>query len=175
MLIRNYGLFWRREWVFWGRGKNAGHLNGVPADAITAQPINFRMQQGVYVLYDENFRMVYVGQAGVGDKQRLLDRLKQHTKDQLADRWNRLSWFGVRSVNASGKLHVEKSAAHPKLSDILNHIEAILIVAAEPPHNRQGGRFGKGVKQYLQVRDKDHLGPEVADMIKDLWGRANSQ
>jgi hypothetical protein len=30
--------------------------------------------------------MVYVGQAGANDQQRLFDRLKQHTRDQLSDR-----------------------------------------------------------------------------------------
>ena len=76
------------------------------------QPKNLllREQAGVYVLYDDNFRLVDVGQAGA------------------------------------------LGAARPfiKSGDILNHIEAILISAAEPPHNRQGGRFGEAVEQSLQ-------------------------
>lgn len=127
MLIRNYGLFWRREWVWWGHPRNAGHLKGVRPTAVTAEPVDFRRQQGVYVLYDSNFRVIYVGQAGANDKWRLFDRLKQHTEDQLADRWSRFSWFGVRDVNQNGSLHAENAAAHPALSDVLNHIEATLL------------------------------------------------
>jgi hypothetical protein len=136
---------------------------------LTSDAVDFRQQQGVYVLYDENFRIVYVGQAGANDQQRLFDRLKQHTKDTLADRWNKFSWFGVRAVNANGALRAEATAAHPSLGDVLNHIEAILIAAAEPPHNRQGGRFGEDVEQYLQYRDTDQLGPELVEMIRELW------
>jgi hypothetical protein len=169
MLIKNYGLFWKRDWVFWGRGNNAGHLKGVLSKAVRDDPVDFRPQQGVYVLYDSSFRLVYVGQAGANDQQRLFDRLKQHTKDQLADRWAKFSWFGVRSVNNTGELRAEAAASHPLLGDVLNHIEAILIASAEPAHNRQGGRFGDDVEQYLQYRDEDQLGPEVPEMIRDLW------
>ena len=173
MLVKNYGLFWRRDWIHWGKGKNPGHLKGVWSKAKTSDTIDFRYQQGVYVLYDENFRMVYVGQAGANDKWRLFDRLKDHTKDPLADRWSKFSWFGVRGVNKTGKLSAENVAAHPLLRDVLNHIEAILIAAAEPAHNRQGGRFGENVKQFLQYRDKDNLGPEVSEMVRDLWNDRN--
>lgn len=167
MLIKNYGLFWRREWIFWGRGRNAGHLRGRKSP--TAEPVDFRYQQGVYVLYDSNFRLVYVGQAGANDQQRLFGRLYQHRTDQLADRWERFSWFGVRAVNRDSTLRAEAEAAHPTLGDVLNHIEAILISASEPPHNRQGGRFGAEVHNYLQFRDDENLGPELDDMIRDIW------
>lgn len=171
MLIHNYGLFWRREHVFWGRGSNAGHLKGVLASARTADPVDFRDQQGIYVLYDDNFRLVYVGQAGSGDQSRLFNRLKRHTKDPLSDRWSKFSWFGVRGVRQDGRLCAENVAAHPRLSEVLDHIEAVLIAAAEPPHNRQGGRFGDNVDQYLQYRDEDSLGPGVPQMIRELWGK----
>lgn len=169
MLIHNYGLFWRRAWIFWGRGgHNAGHLNGVPSTATTSDPVDFRYQQGVYVLYDENFEIVYIGQAGNGNH-RLFDRLNDHTKDALAERWSRFSWFGIRQVNKDGSLRVEKNDAKAKVSDVLNHIEAILISAAEPPHNRQSGRFGKKVQQYIQDRDEINLGPEQEEMIREIW------
>lgn len=170
MLIHNYGLFWRADHVFWGRSgpDGSGHLKGVEAKNRTSNPVDFREQQGVYVLYDEGFKLLYVGQAGANDKQRLFDRLKQHTRDQLADRWSRFSWFGTRSVNNSGELKALKSAAHPTVGEVLNHIEAILISAAEPPHNRQGGRFGEDVEQYLQYRD-ERLGPEAGDMLRQIW------
>ena len=94
MLVHNYGLFWRRYDVFWGRPNVPGRLDGVPAKETLAKPIDFREQAGVYVLYDDNFRLVYVGQAGAGN-QFLFSRLKHHRRDALADRWTRFSWFGI--------------------------------------------------------------------------------
>ncbi len=168
MLINNYGLFWRLDQVFWGWQNRNGHLNGRIASSQSSPLVDFREQQGVYVLYDDSFQIVYVGQAGAGENQRLFDRLKQHTRDQLAERWSRFSWFGIRPITKAGKLRVEKMAAHPPISDVLDHIEAILITAAEPKHNRQGGRFGEGVHQYLQYRD-ELLGPDLDTMVYELW------
>lgn len=170
MLIHNYGLFWRRNDVFWGRPRVKGHLMGVPAKETSAVPVDFREQAGVYVLYDDNFRLVYVGQAGSGN-QYLFNRLKSHRKDALADRWTRFSWFGLKWAKQKGEL--SKGAAQPliKASDVLNHIEAILISATEPPHNRQGGRFGDSVTQYLQYRDNEALGLDADSMVKELWKR----
>jgi len=119
MLIHNYGLFWRRSDVFWGRPKVNGHLKGFSAKQIKSNPVDFRDQQGVYILYDDNFKIVYVGQSGNGS-QRLFLRLKQHKRDALAERWSRFSWFGIRSVLNSGKLSADKQAAHPKIGEILN-------------------------------------------------------
>jgi hypothetical protein len=168
MLIKNYGLFWRLDQIFWGWQGVSGHLRGVASWNKTATPVDFRYQQGVYVLYDQTFRMIYVGQAGANDENRLFDRLKQHTRDQLADRWSRFSWFGVRSVNQTGLLRAENIAVHSDMTDVLNHIEGVLIASSEPPHNRQGGRFGDQVEQYLQERD-ERLGPEPHKMIYDIW------
>jgi hypothetical protein len=169
MLVKNYGLFWKREHVFFGRPKVAGHLKGIAAKNRSWDPIDFREQQGVYALYDNAFRLVYVGQAGANDQQRLFDRLRQHTRDQLADRWTKFSWFGIRAVNNNGTLRVENLAAHPTTGDVLNHIEAVLISVAEPAHNRQGGRFGDEVEQFLQHHDVDQVGPDLHEMVFDMW------
>lgn len=167
MLIKNYGLFWSEEDVFWGAGSNAGTLYGVPAKNLTADYVDFREQSGVYVLYAD-YQMVYVGQAGAGN-QKLFSRLKQHTRDALAGRWNQFSWFGIRKVNSStGKLAAEADGKHSTHAEVLNHIEAILIHAAEPKQNRQGGRFGEDVFQYLQRRD-ENLGPTTEEMIYQMW------
>jgi len=166
MLIQNYGLFWREKDVFWGRGSIPGCLLGVLATNTTADPIDFREQSGVYVLYAE-YVMVYVGQAGSGD-QRLFGRLKQHKRDALAGRWNQFSWFGTRRVLGNGDLSVDVEGKLATTVEVLNQIEAILIHSSEPKHNRQGGRFGEGVGQYLQSRN-DLLGPTVEEMIHELW------
>ena len=50
-LIRNYGLFWKAEDVFWGAGSQPGKLKGVLSTQLTSDPIDFRNQRGIYVLY----------------------------------------------------------------------------------------------------------------------------
>ena len=170
MLIKNYGLFWKREFVFWGSPgiPQPGRLLGLWAAGRRVGIFDFRDQQGIYVLYDSNFRIVYVGQTGAGDS-RLLHRLRQHTRDQLADRWERFSWFGLRYVTEEGELGPVVEDVESTVSDVLNHIEAILIAAAEPPKNLRGGNFGSEVEQYLQQRDEENLGPSTNQMIQTLY------
>ncbi len=136
-IIKSYGLFWSIDHVFWGRGKQKGELLGVPSRATSSEPVDFRRQIGIYVLYSGH-QMIYVGQTGAGN-QRLLARLKAHRSDFLANRWNRFSWFGLRKVLTTGKLSTENTKAGAKLSVVLNHIEAVLIAAVEPTLNKQGG------------------------------------
>ena len=123
MLIQNYGLFWRRAWIHWGRGNSAGHLKGTRVSAKTEDPVDFRNQQGVYCLHDESFRLVYVGQAGGKNTQRLFIRLKQHREDAISERWTKFSWFGVRKVIGQGALKAEKNTAHPKIQDVLTTLK----------------------------------------------------
>jgi hypothetical protein len=175
MLIRNYGLFWRRDNVHWGAGKNAGHLKGRRANEKSAGEVDFREQQGVYVLYDDSFRIVYIGQSGAKND-RLFSRIKRHTWDQLAARWTKFSWFGIREVDYDkNELMKELVEFKTNINGLLNHIEAILITAAEPPHNRQGGRFGADVEQFLQWRDEVNLGPTPERMLKELHKRLVQQ
>jgi hypothetical protein len=165
-MIQTIGLFWRPDQIFWGAGSKPGKLLGVPASSTTSPPIDFREQSGIYVLYSE-FHPIYVGQAGSGN-QKLFARLKQHRTDDLSERWDRFSWFGLRRVLGSGDLSKENLATHPALSVVLNHMDAVLIHAMEPAHNRQGGRFGDQVERYLQIRDS-RLGPTPEEMLRHLW------
>lgn len=164
-LITSVGLFWHADAVFWGSQKKPGSLLGRPAKKKRDGSTDFRDQVGIYVLYAD-YAIVYAGQTGSGS-QKLLYRLRQHRSDDLAERWNRFSWFGVRRVLGGGKLSKEKSAFHPSLPTVLNHVEAVLIHAAEPTMNGQGGRFGSNVTRYLQVRDK-RLGPTDHEMLSAL-------
>ncbi len=154
MLIRTMGLFWKRDCVFWGKPNNHGRLLGVAPNALKDQ-IDFWNQIGVYALYAD-YHLVYVGQTS---KTKLGGRLKNHLKDDLAGRWDSFSWFGALRVLGGGKLSEPPDVKLLKLGDILDHIEGVLIACAEPPLNRQGGRFGKSVTRYLQRRDDDRLGP----------------
>ncbi len=156
MLIRNYGLFWRLDDVYWGKPKDSGKLMGRRANKARSAAVDFREQRGVYVLYDDNFKIVYLGQAGGRNNARLFGRLKVHKRDHLAQRWSRFSWFGICPVEKF-ELQVGYNPANPTIKDVLDHIEGILLAAAEPPLNLQRGRFGSGVERYLQLPwDKQH-------------------
>lgn len=165
-IIQSYGLLWKAENVFWGAGSNPGALFGVAARARRSEPVDFRDQVGIYVLYDGH-RMIYVGQAGSGNRY-LFKRLRSHRRDVLAGRWDTFSWFGLRRVLGSGRLSTVNRRSRSALSSTLNHIEAVLIAAAEPALNRQGGRFGRSATRYLQVRD-ERLGLTDQQMIREVW------
>ena len=162
-LIANMGLFWREDCVFWGAANNKGSLLGKLAGARRSDPVEFRRQRGIYVLYSD-FHIIYVGQAGSGNAS-LFGRLKRHTRDDLAERWDRFSWFGLDPVLSSWRLAAPAKQALPNTETILNHIEGILIHAAEPPLNRQGGSFGPDVERYLQHRD-ERLGGTTDEVVR---------
>lgn len=158
---------WRRDHIFWGRGSNPGCLEGRRSN----RKVDFREQIGVYVLYDESRRPVYVGQAGQGNA-RLLKRLSSHTRDSLAHRWHYVSWFGLLPVNpGSGRLsRFDKPEKRVKgtLKSTLNEIEGVLIAATEPPFNKQGARF-RDTEQYRQIKhdDAEHVSPrQLRDLVQ---------
>lgn len=159
-LVVSAGFFWDAAKVEWGSRGKKGALLGVLPNAKKADPIDFSDQVGVYALYAE-YRLVYVGQTGKGN-QALLKRLREHRVDDLAGRWDRFSWFGVRRVLGVGSLSKKNAGFHPSLVDVLDQIEGILIHAAEPALNRQRGRLKKKVTRYLQHVPKSVSGPTTA-------------
>lgn len=155
-VIKNYGLMWRRDSVFWGKA----HRRGVLLGRHSGRVIDFREQIGVYVLYDEARRPIYVGQAGQGNA-RLFRRLRAHRRDGLAHRWQYFSWFGLLNVKKNGQLSGRDNRAKRVTGTIgstLNEIEGVLIAATEPPFNKQGAKF-KGIIRFRQVshRDAEHI------------------
>ncbi|HEV2603074.1 MAG TPA: GIY-YIG nuclease family protein [Microvirga sp.] len=157
MLIRNYGLFWRRSVIAPdGAWPRSGELLGLGVKKKKQKFVDFANQRGVYALYDDNFRLIYVGQAGRA-KRRLYSRLRAHTIGNLADRWSRFSWFGLMGVgpepNSDGHFELEDvpDEIPTDRTSILNHVEAVLIMAAEPMRNTKGGIFGKEVTHYRQT------------------------
>jgi hypothetical protein len=148
MLFQNYGLFWHLDRVVWGEPGIKGELWGYRT--IADGDVDFRYQRGIYALYDEAFSLVYVGQAGYNDNARLYDRLNNHRKDHLAERWKRFSWFGMDPVKGRKeyKQVVETEHSGCDLPTMLNHIEGALIAVAEPRLNLQKGRFGAAQQFY---------------------------
>lgn len=166
-IIKNYGFLWDRTHVFRGAGSNAGHLKGNSAGLPVA---DFREQIGVYVLYDANQHIVYVGQAGNGNAT-LFTRLKNHMDGQLWNRWQYFSWVGFRDVNADGTLSAQQSVDSGvsgfKYADALNEIEGILIEIIEPKLNKQSGRL-KSAREYYQFRDERLTDVTASDVLDEL-------
>jgi hypothetical protein len=139
--IRSFGMYWKRELVFW---KNQPHLAGRELSA--SEVIDFNKQTGVYILYD-NHVVVYVGRSV---ERPLGQRLYEHTTDRLSGRWNRFSWFGMYAVNTDGTLKIAE--VKPTSSTLITALEAILIETLEPPQNRRRGD-GLNAIEYIQAID----------------------
>lgn len=174
-IIKNYGFLWERKYICRGSGGdgNAGHLQGTASNKRKA---DFRDQIGVYVLYDRNQQIVYVGQAGNGNAS-LFTRLKSHMSGALWNRWEYFSWVGFRDVNANGTLSNQQSVdsyvSGFKYSDALNEIEGILIELIEPKLNKQSGRLKNAVEYFQEIdeRVEDVSLQELRDLLHEVGER----
>jgi hypothetical protein len=54
------------------------------------------------------------------------------------------------------------------VGQVLNSLEGILIVGAEPPLNRQGPRFGDAQK-FAQHWDDEHVYPPLLEMVREIY------
>lgn len=138
--IGAFGMFWKRSMIAW-----AGSPRLLGQRSKHVQPVNFARQTGIYLLHDDA-RTIYVGRAGDS----VYTRLKAHTSDRMAGRWNRFSWFGLRRVTADGHLVTSRSVWSDAV--VISTLEALLIESVEPPLNRRGGDGLAGL-EYLQVFD----------------------
>jgi hypothetical protein len=174
-LIKNWGFEWQRKHIFRGSGGagNAGHLKGYSQEKPDA---DFTEQIGVYVLYDWNERIVYVGQAGNGNAP-LFTRIKQHVDGRLAGRWEYFTWFGFLAVNNSGSLSakaaVESAVSGFTYSQGLNELEGILIEIIEPSFNKQAGKLKEATEytQYIDDKMKEVSNEELYKSLSEIQNR----
>jgi hypothetical protein len=153
--LKAFGMFWQRDLVMWsGRRRLLGR------QSLGASDVNFAEQVGVYLLHDRD-RVIYVGRAA----DTLFTRLQAHTVDRLSGRWDRFSWFGLRSVDSEGQLS-EPSVAWTH-SVVIETLEALLIESLEPPLNRKRGDNFSGA-EYLQVSDPEIEGLKKKQLIAEL-------
>ena len=170
-VIQNYGLFWRVERVVWGtkgEGKGKGTLLGRARESKLAKKegiVDFREQKGIYALYS-NYKLVYVGQTRRGVSGTLFNRLKYHRNhkvDDLSERWDMFSWFGMlqplavaakKAMKAQGDirdLYRPKKELKVAPSVALDMLEAVSIAISEPRLNFQRGKWKSiGATQYYQ-------------------------
>lgn len=150
--IKCYGDFWNRKAVNWTPGSSGRALWGRTRKS-SSEKVDFRSQAGIYVLFTPQREIVYVGQAGAGDKTTLYGRLRRHNFNRLRDRWTHFSWFGVLAFGDDLSL-TDFEAKPVEKRDVLNELEGILIHLVEPRLNRQGAQWG-GATEYLQWVEGD--------------------
>jgi hypothetical protein len=177
LVIRNFGHFWNRELVEWGHQRFAGQLLGYVMRNRKPVVVNFREQIGIYVLFTLQREVVYVGQAGSGDR-RLFLRLRDHTSDSLRDRWTNFSWFGLRAVNTTNLELSEhqkpESRSVSTNAKALHEIEAILLQLFEPRLNKRGPNWGDDTLEFFQYvraewEDVEPLmHPAIAELSKKI-------
>ena len=134
-----------RHWKFGKREEKSGQMLGVREGNST--PIDMGGQVAVYVLYERG-KVVYVGKT---ERNRLIERLKEHKKGKKWGRWDRFSWYGIRTVDEeSGELEdVKKGTINSSLVDV---VESVLIEVLEPYLNNQKGKCTG--EMYIQVRER---------------------
>jgi hypothetical protein len=153
--LRAFGMFWQRDRVLWG-----GKSKLLGRQQLGAADVNFADQVGVYLLHDRD-RVIYVGRA----TDTMYSRLKVHTTDRMAGRWDRFSWFGLRSVGSEGEL-LEPSSAWTH-TVVIETMEALLIESLEPPLNRKRGDNFSGV-EYLQIDDPQLENLKKKQLLNEL-------
>lgn len=167
-MITHYGLFWSERDVFWGRGKAKGQLlgreksrlgrQGAPTKAERENAKCYREWVGLYCLYGGG-ELIYVGEAGLGTRSTIFERLVQHRKGGMADRWDGFSWFGRENIEGECKTLTA-----------LQQLEAISIAMINPGFNRQNGTFS-GATQVFQVpheKSEGDIETKLARMSEQL-------
>lgn len=143
-IVKNYGLLWSREFL---NKDLKGYLRKDPSFEI-----NFQKQIGIYILYNQNHEVVYVGQAG--SQGGLFRRINAHCRDSKWLRWEFFSWFGFFDVDKTTKQLIQSKNYINKyeFSSALSDLEGILINVMEPSLNKKGYRFD-GAEEYRQCID----------------------
>lgn len=149
-IVKAFGMYWDKADVYWKRKPKL--LGNQQQGAVI---VDFSSQCGVYMLYNQN-QIIYVGRT---TERGLGERLFEHTTDRLKGRWNRFSWFGLKSISEDGTLG--ELPEQPSTDTVIPTLEAILIEACEPSQNRKRGD-DFGAREFTQVRDEELVRPIVS-------------
>jgi hypothetical protein len=157
-IVNAFGIYWNRNQVHW---KSQPDLLGI--QQIGATEVNFKNQIGIYLLHDSR-ETIYVGQA---IEQTLGKRLKDHTTDRLAGRWDRFSWFGFYPVMEDAKLNLDVKFKEFTIQNLGDILEAILIESIEPRQNRKQGNSFVGL-EYLQQEAPEIKKKQKLQFIQEI-------
>jgi hypothetical protein len=138
--------------------------------------------EGIYVLF-QDWSVVYVGKTG---DQPLGRRLKQHRVDDVAGRWDRFSWFGVRNINSDGSLGATPLPSRQvRAKEVIDTLEAVSnqshdAITESPPREHPRSQAAHPTcaasKTYAGVlgghRDQAHRDPSSRTAIQRLLTRS---
>lgn len=137
-IIGAYGKMWSRAKF----EKNKYVMIGKLANAKKSPQVDLSTERGIYVLYN-GYDIVYVGQT----TNPIATRLKTHAKRNI--KWDSFSWYGIDSVMDNGQICKEKVLITTS-NALIDALEAVLIIAAEPGLNKQRGKNIRG-QEYQQI------------------------
>jgi hypothetical protein len=141
--VTSKGILWRRDSCRINSTKM--QLLGIQNPKDLTQYIEFTDQIGIYILYLDT-QPIYVGQAL---RQSLGMRLKQHTTDRFQYRWNRFSWFGIKTIG-NDKMLVEFNEQGYSTEALINGLEGVLIDIVGTGNFKSGnGMAGTPYLQYM--------------------------
>lgn len=146
-LIKAFGMYWDRAISI--DIKHPQLLGRQNSNDKKVGFVDLSEMRGIYLLYDRR-EVIYVGQA----KSSILDRLKDHTKDRHAGRWDRFSWFGIDDIDpVNGHLIKTEETLSITIDHMINAFEGIMIEGLEPRQNRKAGNeFGD---EFIQISEND--------------------
>lgn len=145
-LIKAFGMYWDRAISI--DIKHPRLLGRQNSKSKKVDFVDLSEMRGIYLLHDRR-EVIYVGQA----TNSILDRLKDHTKDRHAGRWDRFSWFGIDDIDSDGNFIPTEEPLSLKIEDMINAFEGIMIEGLEPRQNRKTGNgFGE---EYIQISEND--------------------
>ena len=169
-LIKNTGHLWHRKYVDWLSGNQ---LIGI-SEKKPYKVANFADQAGIYVLYDNNFSCVYVGQAGSGKSTGLYSRLKEHAiNDYLFCRWERFSWWGFYPVEDIENDYYDKSfKIKTDVNEVMDLVESLIIRVNAPKLNLALGKLAGAEWFYQEAEFEERRGEheelkKVCESMKD--------
>jgi hypothetical protein len=144
ILIRAFGEFWRADCVDWEKARPP--ILGKRGRSKKLLPIDAYEQRGVSVLYND-YVPVYVGKA---DNEPLGSRLrKQKHAVKRGPRWDRFSWFGIRTIDEKGNVKPwTKNSVQASSSVLIESLEAVLILAVNPLLNARSESFKNAERLY---------------------------
>lgn len=151
-----FGLYWEKDKVRWNSGQILGRQTH------NSSTVNFADQQGVYILHKDR-SVAYVGRT----TDSLYGRLRVHSRDHKAVRWDKFSWFGFRDIDGE-KNEMKPMPAEIEPANLINILESVLIEALEPPVNGRRGDY-LGV-QYEQVPDPTIATQQSRAFLQSLIG-----
>ncbi|WP_299375217.1 GIY-YIG nuclease family protein [uncultured Tateyamaria sp.] len=169
-IFSSFGHYWRRDLVDWD--EHSAPISGCLTRHSITPDINIRRQKGIYVLWDNQRRPVYVGQVGKGKtpSRTFFARLKEHLTGQISDRWTHFSWFGILPYDEKGhaSADIEAEIAGVSFETGLNQLEAILMSVIEPPFNSKGPQWAGAAQYYQWSEYEDVTLDDVYSEVKKL-------